>query len=75
MIKALNSNTKRPFTKEFSYLVTIADLIVDNNFVVTLCIIIATVVISGLVAFNLLATNTDIIDLREVKHFLNFISC
>lgn len=73
MIKALDCNTKRPFAKEFPNLITISDLIVDNDLVVTLCVIISTVVISGLVAFNLLAANAYIVDLGEVKNFLDFI--
>lgn len=71
MIKALDGNAERTLAEELLDLIPISDVVPHDYLVVALVIIVAEVVLALQGPFNLLATLSDVEDLRVVKDLLH----
>lgn len=71
VIKALDGDAERAFAEELLYLIPISDVVPHDNLVVALVIIVAEVVLALQRPFDLLATLSDVEDLRIVKDLLH----
>jgi len=71
VIKALDGNAERTLAEELLDLIPISDVVPHDYLVVALVIIVAEVVLALQGPFNLLATLSDVEDLRVVKDLLH----
>ena len=63
------------FSNKLLYLITIANMILDNHLVITLVIIIAEIELIICIALDLWGVQTEVVDLRVVKDLKFFIVC